>query len=136
MKLKATGGGKCNVTNTLDRESFVNYFGRNGKFIQKAIETFDNTDLIKFLESIGVKTHSPDGFRVFPTTHNSETILSALIKKLEDLNIDILLNSEVTDLIVENNSIKGIEISDDKYFSKNILLATGRCWLSKTWNYW
>ena len=29
-KLKATGGGKCNLTNTLSTEEFMAKFGKNG----------------------------------------------------------------------------------------------------------
>ena len=29
-KLKATGGGKCNLTNTLSNDDFMERFGRNG----------------------------------------------------------------------------------------------------------
>ena len=44
-KLKATGGGKCNLTNTLSNDEFIAKFGKNSRFITYAIEAFDAKDL-------------------------------------------------------------------------------------------
>ncbi|HIP17982.1 MAG TPA: FAD-binding protein, partial [Sulfurovum sp.] len=67
-KLKATGGGRCNLTNTLDNETFMSHFGRDGRFMTPALEALDHTALIDFFKKIGVETHAPDGYRVFPVT--------------------------------------------------------------------
>jgi len=39
-KLKATGGGKCNLTNTLGFEEFMSSFGKNGRFMRDALVSF------------------------------------------------------------------------------------------------
>ena len=39
-------------------------------------------ELIAFFEEIGVESHFPDGFRVFPKTHSSQTIINALEAEL------------------------------------------------------
>ncbi len=41
-KLKATGGGKCNLSNTLGSEEFMASFGKNGRFMRDALLSFDN----------------------------------------------------------------------------------------------
>ena len=124
-KLKATGGGKCNITNTLSIDEFIDAFGRGGKFMLNALREFDNKALIEFLDSIGVKTHSLDGFRVFPATHNSATILDALISEVNRLNINVLTNCEVKDLIVNENKIYGVRCKDREFYSDNVALSTG-----------
>ena len=124
-KLKATGGGKCNITNTLDDISFMESFGRNGRFMQKALENFNNEDLIKFLKDIGVQTHNPDGFRVFPITHNSSTVIDALKNELIKQNVDIILSSTVTDMLTTDNKVTAIVCDQDIYYTDNIILATG-----------
>ena len=70
-KLKATGGGRCNLTNTLSNEEFMKKFGRDGRFMQDALKEFDHNDLTAFFKEIGVETHAPDGFRIFPTDRKS-----------------------------------------------------------------
>ncbi|MCG3719619.1 NAD(P)/FAD-dependent oxidoreductase, partial [Aliarcobacter butzleri] len=47
-KLKATGGGKCNLTNTLSTEEFMAKFGKNGRFMSHALELFNASDLRDF----------------------------------------------------------------------------------------
>jgi len=124
-KLKATGGGKCNITNTLSNEEFMSRFGKNGRFMQDALNSFDNNQLIEFLKSIGVDTHAPDGFRVFPTSHNSKTIISALEKKMQELNIELKCSQKVIQLLKEDNTIVGVKTQDNRYKTKNVILATG-----------
>lgn len=124
-KLKATGGGRCNLTNTLDNNSFMQSFGKNGKFMRDALEAMDYKKLMEFFLSIGVETHIPDGFRVFPKTHSSNTIIEALDNELKKLNISVITNCKVID-IKQNNSQIFEAITQDKTFNaKNILLATG-----------
>ncbi|QDF29717.1 BaiN/RdsA family NAD(P)/FAD-dependent oxidoreductase [Halarcobacter anaerophilus] len=124
-KLKATGGGKCNLTNTLSNEDFMNSFGKNGKFMSEAILAFNHNDLISFLKEIRVDTHIPDGFRVFPVTHNSLTIIEALQKELQRVNVEIKKATKVNDLICENETIKGVIAKDKNFYAPNIIVATG-----------
>lgn len=124
-KLKATGGGKCNLTNTLSNEDFMNSFGRNGRFMSDALQQFDYKNLIEFLNNIGVETHIPDGFRVFPVTHNSSTIIKALEQEIISLNIEIKNNTKVEDLICEEEQIKGVKTTNGNFYSLNVIVATG-----------
>ena len=88
-KLKATGGGRCNLTNTLSNEDFMAKFGRDGRFMQDALKEFDHKSLINFFTEIGVETHAPDGFRVFPTSHSSVTIIKALQNEMDRVGVEV-----------------------------------------------
>ena len=124
-KLKATGGGRCNLTNTLSNEDFMAKFGRNGRFMQDALRAFDSKALVEFFKSIGVETHAPDGFRVFPTSHSSQTIISALLDEMQKLDVDILTSKKVENLLHLENQIVAVETEDEIFYAKNIILATG-----------
>ncbi len=124
-KLKATGGGKCNLSNTLENSEFMNSFGRNGRFMTEALNMFDHKSLIKFLDEIGVETHIPDGFRIFPTTHNSLTILTALENELEKQDIKVLCSTKVEKIVIEDDIIKGVTTSDTAFNSSKVIVATG-----------
>ncbi|WP_321311842.1 NAD(P)/FAD-dependent oxidoreductase [Halarcobacter sp.] len=124
-KLKATGGGKCNLTNTLSNEDFMNRFGKNGRFMQDALNEFDYQDLISFLKDIGVETHIPDGFRVFPISHNSGTIIKALEEELYNVNVEVKNNTKVEDLICEKETIKGVKTSTNNIYAPKVIVATG-----------
>ncbi|MEJ2414198.1 MAG: NAD(P)/FAD-dependent oxidoreductase [Sulfurimonas sp.] len=124
-KLKATGGGRCNLTNTLSNEEFMSRFGKNGRFMQDALHGFDHNKLVNFLESIGVETHAPDGFRVFPTSHSSQTIIDAFLDELTRLNVEVKCEQKVERLLVEGTSITGVKTQKSTYKTNNVILATG-----------
>jgi hypothetical protein len=124
-KLKATGGGRCNLSNTLEKADFMNSFGRNGRFMTDALNMFDYKSLITFLDEIGVSTHIPDGFRIFPTTHDSSTILNALENELDKQNVKVLCLTKVEEILVEDDIINGVITNNGSYSSSKVIIATG-----------
>ena len=124
-KLKATGGGKCNLTNTLSNEEFMSRFGRNGRFMQDALLLFDSKDLVEFFHSLGVLTHAPDGYRVFPTSHSSSTILEALHKEIENQNITLLTSQKVLNIIKNDDKLFEIETTNNSFLCSHLIIATG-----------
>jgi len=124
-KLKATGGGRCNLTNTLDNEEFMSRFGRDGRFMRDALELLDHQGLQDFFRSIGVETHAPDGYRIFPTSHSSSTIIEALEKKMRSLDITLLCKQRVKELLFESDLITGVKTQDESYFAPHVVIATG-----------
>ena len=125
VKLKATGGGRCNLTNTLDNDTFMARFGREGRFMTPALNAFDHTALTDFFHGIGVETHAPDGYRVFPLTHNAETILSALEKALERLGVEVRCRQKVTELLHDGETVTGVKTITDSFSAPHVILATG-----------
>lgn len=123
-KLKATGGGKCNLTNTLSTEEFMGKFGKNGRFMSHALEAFNANDLRDFFASIGVETIARDGFRVFPLDHSSSIILKALDDELERLKVKVDCSVEIQ-TIQKKDDIFIINSQSNIYKTKNIILATG-----------
>ena len=123
-KLKATGGGKCNLTNTLSTEEFMGKFGKNGRFMSHALEAFNANDLRDFFASIGVETIARDGFRVFPLDHSSSIILKSLDDELERLKVKVDCSVEIQ-TIQKENDIFIINSQTNIYKTKNIILATG-----------
>jgi len=124
-KLKATGGGRCNLTNTLSNEDFMARFGRDGRFMQDALKEFNYKDLICFLDEIGVETHAPDGFRIFPTSHSSATIIKALEDEMLRLGIKIFCNERAERLLATGNHIDGVRTQNSTFYAPNVIVATG-----------
>ena len=124
-KLKATGGGRCNLTNTLRNEDFMAHFGKNGRFMTPALSAFNQEKLRTFFKEIGVESHSPDGFRVFPITHNANTILSALEKEMQHLGVTIHTNSPVNSLHYHDNQITGVGVGKKQYHANHVIIAAG-----------
>ena len=124
-KLKATGGGRCNLTNTLDNETFMQHFGRDGRFMSPALEAFDHKALIAFLKEIGVQSHAPDGFRVFPVTHSSSTIINAMAQEMQNLGITVLCSQKVVSLEHDGIKVTGVVTQTDTFWADAVVIATG-----------
>ena len=124
-KLKATGGGRCNLTNTLDNETFMSHFGRDGRFMTPALEVLDHTALIDFFKKIGVETHAPDGYRVFPVTHSSSTIITAMEQEMQNLDVTVLCSQKVISLDHDGEKVTGIKTETDDFSAQNVVIATG-----------
>ena len=124
-KLKATGGGRCNLTNTLDNETFMSRFGREGRFMTPALEALDYRDLMAFFKQIGVESHAPDGFRVFPLTHSSTTIIHALEEEMMRLGVEVLCSQKVESLEHNSKNVTGVSTQGGVFYASNVVIATG-----------
>jgi predicted Rossmann fold flavoprotein len=76
-KVKVSGGGRCNVTNALDKLSeFSKCYPRGSKFLKKGFTQFNNKDTIKWFERRGVELKTEPDNRMFPITNDSQTIIN------------------------------------------------------------
>jgi len=91
-KMYATGNGKCNFANIGTLKDKFN----NEEFALKNINEFNVEDIIKYFDSIGVKSKCI-GDLVYPYSESAETVVTHLIKRLEALNIDVHLLTNVKD---------------------------------------
>ena len=124
-KLKATGGGRCNLTNTLDNETFMSHFGRDGRFMSPALEALDHKALITFFSDIGVESHAPDGYRVFPLTHSSSTIINAMAQEMQNVGVTLLCSQKVESLVHNGIKVMGVHTTTDTFYGDAVVIASG-----------
>jgi len=132
-KLFITGKGRCNFTNYGDTDDFLNNITTNKKFLYSAFKSFNNHQLIGLLESLGVKTKVERGNRVFPETDKSSDVIRALQKYLQLNNVEIKLNTEVKRILVHEDQVTGVLLSNGKQITgEKVLIATGGMSYSQT----
>ena len=126
-KLLITGKGRCNITSSLPMDEFIKNTPGNGMFLYSAYNNFTNQDIIKFLNEQGLKVKEERGNRIFPVTDKSKDVLDCFEKKLKSLNVKIMYNTQVTDVLInENNEVTGVKLKNQKIINaKKIILATG-----------
>ena len=126
-KLLITGKGRCNITSSLPMDEFIKNTPGNGMFLYSAYNNFTNQDIIKFLNEQGLKVKEERGNRIFPVTDKSNDVLDCFEKKLKSLNVKIMYNTQVTDVLInENNEVTGVKLKNQKIINaKKIILATG-----------
>ncbi len=130
LKLGITGKGRCNLTNIENKKDFLEKFGTKGeRFLKHSLYTFDQHNLISFFNSLNIDLITERGGRVFPKSGKALNIVGALKDWIKKKQIDIILNAQVTSLILETNSVVGIEYKNNKerikLTSESVILATG-----------
>lgn len=124
-KIYITGKGRCNVTNACDTEELFGKIVTNPKFMYSAIYSYDNNTVQAFFEAEGCPLKIERGNRVFPVSDKSYDVINALENAMRKAGVKIHLNTEVEDLIVEDNVVKGVVIGGKKVFADSVIVATG-----------
>jgi len=133
LKLRITGKGRCNLTNTAHQEDFISHFGREGQFLRQAFNSFFNQDLIDFMTSIGVNTITERGGRVFPAEGDASLITKNIAVWTANQGVKILTNTAVQQLLTEDQRICGIKaISGIIIPCQQVILSTGGASFSHT----
>jgi predicted Rossmann fold flavoprotein len=125
-KLRITGKGRCNLTNVVPLEEFLERFGAGGVFLRQAFSQFFAPDLVDFFEGLGVQTVTERGGRVFPTSDKAQDVVDALVHWVRKQGITLLTQSPAERLIVEGERVVGVQAAKGTvYHGDAIIVATG-----------
>lgn len=123
-KMYITGKGRCNVTNLVAPEEFLNNVVTNKKFLYSAINNFSPYDTVKFFEDNGLKLKVERGNRVFPTSDKSSDVIKVFSKVLKG-KVEVRLNSNVQFIKrLEDNKFM-VCLENSKIICDKLVLATG-----------
>lgn len=131
-KLRISGKGRGNITNTAEMKDFIAAFGDNGKFLYGAFHRFFRDDLLQLLKRLGVLTKTERGGRVFPVSDKAEDVANALEKWIRGLGAAVKLNTRVKDIIVEDGRAVGVNTYSGPIRGDKIILTTGGTSYPKT----
>jgi len=125
-KIYITGKGRCNFTNACDEIQFFNNVVSNPKFLYSSLYTFNSNSMIDFIESHGTKTKVERGNRAFPESDHASDITKALKKALDEVEVQVKLNTEVKDLLISGDTITGVVLADKtKLIADAVIVTTG-----------
>ncbi len=124
-KLYITGKGRCNVTNDCEVTEFLSNVVTNARFMQGAIWSFSPADMMDFLQEGGLAIKTERGNRVFPLSDKSSDVIKCLERKMLSVGVEIKLECAVTDIIADENGVKGVETSKGYIECERIIVCTG-----------
>jgi len=126
-KLLITGKGRCNITNSEPEiRSFIDAFGKQGKFLFSSIRKFDNNDIVDFFENKGVPLKNERGGRIFPKSDSASDVLNSLVSFLKKNNVYVFAGSSVLSFNNEGNQINSVTLTNgDVFYADNFIVATG-----------
>ena len=125
LKLRASGGGRCNFSNILPPEDFMRKFGRNGAFMRDALRAYPREKLLEFLHAAKVRTEVTDGFHCFPASGKAGDIADAFLRASK---AEVRTDSEVTSIETEDGAVTGVTLKNGEKLSADaVILAAGGC---------
>lgn len=126
-KLRITGKGRCNLTNTSPLRDTLTHIGPEPRWLRNAYGRFFNQELMEFFESRGVALTVERGNRVYPASGKSLDIFLALINDLEGRdNVTIHKNTTVKQIeTFEGQATAVILQNGERITCRHIVLATG-----------
>jgi predicted Rossmann fold flavoprotein len=130
-KLRITGKGRCNITSVKPLDEYLKEISPEPRFLRQAFSTFFSNDIIELLEQNGVSTKIERGQRVFPLSEKAWDVADALVVWAKSNGAEIAIHSLVEGLIIENSTIKGVNVKNTKtglvepIGCKCVIIATG-----------
>ena len=103
-KVKISGGGRCNVTNSDSNiDTLCMAYPRGGKQLRNLFYRFNTTDTQEWFRSRGVPLKSEADGRVFPVSNQSQSIINCLMQEAEQLGVEIKYQAAVSNLTKLSN---------------------------------
>ncbi len=125
-KLLASGGGKCNFTNALPENKFMDSFGRNGRFMTDALRVGGRDFLLDFLKKHDVEPVLEDGMYYFPSSGYASDIQDAFMETARTLGAEMKTGLQINRVIVDDNgNLTGVETGSGTYPCRKLILAAG-----------
>ncbi|NGZ09391.1 MAG: NAD(P)/FAD-dependent oxidoreductase [Nitrospira sp. LK70] len=127
-KILVSGGGRCNVTHEVITPK--DFFG-NQNIIRNILAAFSLERTIAWLASLGVDLKREPSGKLFPTTDDARTVLTALVARARHAGVIIRPDHRVTEI---STSGAGFLVQDNHGLTQasRVVLATGGRSLPRT----
>src|SRR6267378_1940578 len=119
-KIRISGGGRCNFTNTAtDHE---HYISKNPHFCKSALARFTPDDFIALVRKHGIAYHEKTLGQLF-CDESSQRIIAMLEKECNDAGVRIVVGSQVANVRKDRRFVATTE--SEEYESDSLVIATG-----------
>ncbi len=131
-KIYITGKGRCNLTNTAEREAFFGEVVSNPKFLYSAFAGMDNFAVMELVEGLGCPLKEERGGRVFPVSDHASDVIAALRRGLEQAGVEVRLRTAVKKIVTGEadaaglRHVTGVRLSTGEFLQADaVILCTG-----------
>lgn len=124
-KIYITGKGRCNVTNAVSPQEFLQNVVSNSKFLTGAIYSFTPDDTISFFENNGLAIKIERGNRVFPLSDKASDVTKCLEKTCRKLGVKFNFNSKINKISILNSTVSGIIVNNNPVSFDKVIVCTG-----------
>ncbi len=124
-KIYITGKGRCNLTNAVAPQQFLQNVVNNAKFLTGAIYSFSPDDLMQLLSESGLKLKTERGNRVFPESDKASDVTKCLEKLCLQNRVKFIFNKKVNRIRILNSTVSDIIVGNDAVPYDKVIVCTG-----------
>lgn len=125
-KVLVSGGGRCNVTNTIsDPQEMIKMYPRGGKNLLSLFYQFGQEETVQWFLDKGIKLKTEADGRMFPESNTSETIANCLYDSYTKKGGEIKLKAAVKTIDFKDEYHEIILENGDIIQSKIVIVASG-----------
>jgi len=127
-KVKISGGGRCNVTNsTTSISQLAEAYPRGGKKLKKAFREFSTPQTMQWFEARGVPLMVQEDKCVFPVSQDSQSVIDCFLNETKRLGIkiEIGIGVESINAIGEQLNLTFIKEKRPPEVFDKVIVATG-----------
>jgi predicted Rossmann fold flavoprotein len=95
-KILVSGGGRCNVTNTVVADS--DFWGGRRTIIRQILRAFPANETVSLFRSLGVPLHEESDGKLFPDSNRARDVLEALLREAASAGVTLLAGHRVHDV--------------------------------------
>jgi predicted Rossmann fold flavoprotein len=130
QKVKASGGGRCNVTHhCFDIPELITRYPRGKQLLRKSLYRFGPQQTIEWFEKRGIQLKAEDDGRMFPVTDDAQTIIDCIWQEMMRQKTQIFYHKAVKSieqLTTDGKTSFIIHFADTSVFGADkIIIATG-----------
>ncbi|WP_439883076.1 NAD(P)/FAD-dependent oxidoreductase [Pontibacter sp. MBLB2868] len=128
-KVRVSGGGRCNVTNSCFTPSvFSQNYPRGARQLKEAFKQFGAAETVAWFEARGVRLKAEADGRMFPVTDSSETIIECLLQEARRVGVQIRTGAGVERITPKADTGTGFVLelnTGETIMADKILVSTG-----------
>jgi predicted Rossmann fold flavoprotein len=128
VKLRISGGGKCNITHDGPAKDLLAAFPKEqARFLRPSLHAFDNSAVLDLLRREGVATYTRDNGRVFPLDRpgSAAAVVAAMEAIARRAGVAVHTGARVTALLGREPEVEGLLLDGDRVSAEVYILATG-----------
>lgn len=125
-KVRISGGGRCNLTNSCcDISNLVNNYPRGEKQLIGMFNRFSTIEAFDWFEKRGLNLKVEKDGRVFPCSDSSYDVIKCLTDIAKKSGVKIFTNSHVKQINLSNDGFNLLAKGNNLVKAKKVLICTG-----------
>jgi predicted Rossmann fold flavoprotein len=128
-KILVSGGGRCNVTNTIVTET--DFWGGKRTMVRRVLRALPVEETVAFFRDLGLPLHEEAGGKLFPDSHQARDVLNALLSGVRDAGVTFETGARVHAVTRADGGFV-VDTSRGPMHARQVVLATGGRSLPKT----